>query len=201
MVVGFNNAVLAPLFSLFNVVTGALTAKTEQSELPSFPVYLCQVFLSLMCEDMMFYWCHRLLHQPWIYPYIHKMHYEFYDTICLSSEYAHPVEFVIGNLIPLGLGTIILNGHGHQLSFLVFVTLRLFETVESHGGYDFPWAITRCFPFSVTSKYHNYHHLKNMGNYGSFLIMWDSICGTNSHYYDEILHHDKDFSDYNKKTN
>jgi sterol desaturase/sphingolipid hydroxylase (fatty acid hydroxylase superfamily) len=34
--------------------------------------------------------------------------------------------------------------------------------------------------------YHNYHHLKNIGNFGSMFIMWDSIFGTNSYYYKDI---------------
>lgn len=34
--------------------------------------------------------------------------------------------------------------------------------------------------------YHNFHHLKNIGNFGSMFIMWDSIFGTNSYYYKEM---------------
>ena len=80
----------------------------------------------------------------------------------------------------------------------MWISIRLIETVESHGGYDFPWAMTRVFPLSVSSKYHNYHHLKNVGNYGSFFIIWDSIFGTNTQYYKDLLDHDKTFKNYTK---
>ena len=192
----FNNAVISPIFALVNVCTGLLSLKTEHSQLPSFPVFLCQMVFMMFCEDICFYHSHRFLHKPWIYPHIHKIHHEFYDTICISSEYAHPVEFLIGNLIPLGMGASLFCGHAHLFTFLMFITLRLLETSESHGGYDFPWALTRIFPFSVSSRYHNYHHLKNIGNFGSFFIFWDSIYGTNSHYYRDLLQSDKDFKEY-----
>lgn len=72
-----------------------------------------------------------------------------------------------------------------MLSLNVWIVIRLLETVDSHCGYDFPWAVTRLFPFTISSEYHGYHHLKNIGNYCSILILWDSIFGTNSYYYNE----------------
>lgn len=198
-VVGFNNFILSPLFAYVMYLAGSIDTRTRSEDLPAFWVYVAQVLFMMVCEDFAFYHSHRLLHHPKLYPYIHKLHHEFYDTISLSSEYAHPVEFVMGNLIPLGLGVTLLFGKAHLLSFLVFIALRLTETVESHGGYDFPWAITRFLPFGVSSKYHNHHHLKNIGNYGSFFIWWDSIYGTNSFYYNDLLAEDKIFKNYLKK--
>ena len=194
--VSLNNFVCAPLFVTVSYWCGLLHGRTRMEEIPSFPVYMSQIVFMMFCEDFAFYHGHRLLHHPKLYPYIHKIHHEFYDTIALSSEYAHPVEYFLGNLFPLGLGYMLFCGHAHHLSFMVFVTLRLIETVESHGGYEFPWAMTRILPLCVSSKYHNYHHLKNIGNYGSFFILWDSIWGTNSHYYKELLETDKSFKDY-----
>lgn len=197
--VAFNNFVLSPLFAIFMMKIGSIETRNLAHEIPSIWVYIAQVLFMMVCEDFAFYHTHRLLHHPKLYPYIHKKHHEFYDTIALSSEYAHPVEFVLGNLIPLGLGVTLLFGRAHLLSFLVFIALRLTETVESHGGYDFPWAITRFLPFGVSSKYHNHHHMKNIGNYGSFFIWWDSIYGTNSYYYNDLLAEDKTFKNYEKK--
>ena len=194
--VSLNNFVCAPMFVLINCSTGMLRGRTKMEEIPSFPVYMSQIVFMMFCEDFAFYHGHRLLHHPKLYPYIHKIHHEWYDTICLSSEYAHPVEYLLANMMPTGMGYILFAGRAHHLSFLVFVTLRLIETVESHGGYEFPWAMTRILPLCASSKYHNYHHLKNIGNYGSFFILWDSIWGTNSHYYKELLESDKTFKNY-----
>lgn len=190
----FNNFVISPLGFIFAIKVGLLDVRITAEELPSFWIYIAQVFYHMFWEDAMFYQTHKLLHHPKLYPYIHKIHHEFYDTICISSEFAHPVEFLLGNVLPVGLGSILLFGKGHLLSLLVFIAFRLFETVESHCGYDFPWAVTRAFPFSVTSTYHNYHHLKNIGNFGSFLIMWDSIFGTNTAYYKELQNSESPYS-------
>jgi sterol desaturase/sphingolipid hydroxylase (fatty acid hydroxylase superfamily) len=196
LLVGFNNLVCSPLFTYTGVYCGLLNTRVTKDELPSFPVFLTQIVFMILCEDISFYFLHRLLHQPALYPYIHKVHHQFYDTIAISSEYAHPIEFILSNAIPVGLGTMFLCGRAHQLSFLTFLTMRLIETVESHGGYDFPWAMTRPVPFSVSSKYHNHHHMKNIGNYGSWFVMWDAIFGTNSYYYNDLLENDDEFSDY-----
>ena len=74
--------------------------------------------------------------------------------------------------------------------------MRLIETVEGHGSYDFPWMISWPVPFSACSKYNNYHHMKNIGNYGSLFIMLDAVFGTNSYYYNDLLENDEVFLDY-----
>lgn len=39
--------------------------------------FVWQIWFSLMCEDFVFYWTHRLLHLPYFYKKIHKIHHEF----------------------------------------------------------------------------------------------------------------------------
>ena len=194
--VAFNNFVCGPIFSYVGYLTRLLDAKSTQEEIPSFSVYLAQIGFMVICEDLGFYWMHRLLHHPSLYPHIHKIHHEWYDVIVINSEYAHPVEFFISNLFPAGLGLVLLWGRAHWLSYQMFIILRLAESAESHGGYDFPWAISRPLPFCISSSYHNYHHLKNTGNYASWFILWDSICGTDSYYYNDMLKYGKEFEDY-----
>lgn len=181
----FNHCGLTGMIGLAGVYFNQLSFKVTLDELPSFPVYACQIVFLIMVEDTMFFWSHRLLHQPWIYPYIHKMHHEFYNSIILTCEYAHPVEYILGNSLPSLVGSKFLLGQCHMLSMLVFITLRLTETAEAHSGYDFPFSLTKHLPFSCTPHYHNHHHLTNIGNYGSFFMMWDSICGTNTHFYSD----------------
>jgi methylsterol monooxygenase/4-alpha-methyl-delta7-sterol-4alpha-methyl oxidase len=57
------------------------------------------------------------------------------------------------------------------------------ETCDGHCGYEFSWSPFRLLPLSGSSNYHNYHHSKNVGNYGSFFTLWDTICGTNKTYF------------------
>jgi sterol desaturase/sphingolipid hydroxylase (fatty acid hydroxylase superfamily) len=93
-----------------------LNMKTTQAELPPFSIHCLQMLFCMLCEDINFYFSHRLLHHPKLYPYIHKIHHEFYNTICIASEYAHPLEFVLGNLGPVSLGALILGPNIHVIT-------------------------------------------------------------------------------------
>lgn len=82
----------------------------------------------MVIEDTMFYWCHRTLHTPWFYKRIHKVclavvvcscyrrfvgassrrlssqiHHQYNVNIALASEHAHPIELIVGNLLPVAM--------------------------------------------------------------------------------------------------
>ena len=61
------------------------------------------------------------------------------------------------------------------------------ETHETHSGYEFPWSMYAAVPFATDSTYHNFHHLKNVGNYGSVFRVWDTLFQTNKYYYKKIV--------------
>lgn len=60
--VSFNNLVVMPILNNIVVRLGILNVKTSMSEIPSFFVYICQIFFMLMCEDFSFFNIHRLFH-------------------------------------------------------------------------------------------------------------------------------------------
>jgi sterol desaturase/sphingolipid hydroxylase (fatty acid hydroxylase superfamily) len=37
---------------------------------------------------------------------------------------------------------------------------------------------------SGSAEYHNFHHSHNIGNYSSFFSVWDTVFGTNKHYFE-----------------
>jgi len=137
----------------------------------------------MLCEDMSFYWSHRLLHSPSLYKKIHKIHHEYSTTIGLASYYSHPFEFMCSNIIPSNLGALILGTKVHIITYWMWVALRVTETVDGHCGYEFSWSPYRLIPFSGSAEYHNYHHSHNVGNFGSFFTLWDSFCKTNRWYH------------------
>ena len=137
----------------------------------------------MICEDTAFYWHHRMLHTPFFYKKIHKLHHEYYNTISLSSLYAHPIEFFFGNLLPFEVGVILLGSRIHMVTFLIWTIIRIFETIDGHCGYEFSWSPYRLLPLSGSSEYHNFHHSNNIGVYASFFTYWDTIMGTNKEFY------------------
>ena len=142
-----------------------------------------QITFFMLVEDTTFFWSHKLLHHPAIYRHIHKQHHEYKTTIGIASEYCHPFEYVFSNIIPTALGPQILGMRCHFFTLLMWFALRTGETIDGHCGYDFSWSPYRLLPFSGGAQYHDYHHSHNVGNYSSFFTFWDTICGSNRHYF------------------
>ncbi|KAJ3069845.1 C-4 sterol methyl oxidase [Podochytrium sp. JEL0797] len=70
----------------------------------------------------------------------------------------------------------------HIVCIFAWLALRLVLTVDNHCGYDFPWSIRHWVPVWAGADYHDYHHEKFIGCYGSTLRYWDWINGTDAGY-------------------
>lgn len=130
-----------------------------------FLTFIIRLIGYLLIGDTAFYWLHRLSHKSLFLWKYHKMHHEFTYPGGVTAIYAHPVDFIISNLIPFLAGPFIM---GYSLHTLVFwLTFVIFNIVISHSGIKFP---------IYYDPKHGIHHVKKNVNY-SFLI-WDKICGT-----------------------
>ncbi|KAF8968216.1 C-4 sterol methyl oxidase [Entomortierella lignicola] len=143
-----------------------------------------QIFLFFLFEDFFHYWAHRGLHYGPFYKHIHKLHHEWSAPFGLAAEYAHPVEVLI-----LGTGTIggpllwcWYSGDLHLVTTITWMTLRLFQAVEAHSGYDFPWSTHNWLPGWSGSEHHDYHHMAFTNNFSTSFRWWDHIFGTNKKY-------------------
>ena len=82
-----------------------------------------------------------------------------------------------------------------MFTFITYGIFRVVETHESHSGYEIPAPISvltgnvfRLIPFmGTTTKYHDYHHSKNVGNYSAFFTICDTIFGLNFDFYREKI--------------
>lgn len=137
----------------------------------------------MVIEDFAFYWSHRILHTPFFYKRIHKIHHEFNNPVSISAIYAHPLEYLIGNSVPTTLGFMILGKRCHFSTFMMWLVIRIFETIDGHSGYEFSWSPYRLLPFSGSSEYHNFHHSHNVGTFSSFFTYWDTLMGTNKEFF------------------
>jgi len=123
------------------------------------------------------------LHWKRVYPYIHKWHHSYYHSIGIASENAHPVEFLIGNLIPVVAGPLLLRSHVFVFWFWLWV--RIAETIDAHSGYEFPWSparLTGLFGMASTATHHDFHHSRNRGCFGSQFTFWDRVFGTDAEF-------------------
>ncbi|KAJ5154407.1 sterol desaturase [Penicillium coprophilum] len=134
---------------------------------PSLKTFIVDFAFGLLAREVSFYYVHRALHHPSIYVYIHKMHHKYITPVAFAAEYAHPVEHLFANVLPITL-PLYLKG-AHFLSITAFGIFELWEAAADHSGYDF----LKLPP----AELHDLHHEKFRVNYGTIGLM-DWIHGT-----------------------
>ncbi|KAI5781173.1 fatty acid hydroxylase superfamily-domain-containing protein [Geopyxis carbonaria] len=116
------------------------------------------VISSIILCEFMFYWSHRILHQPFFYRHIHKVHHAFKAPIALAARYAHPLEYLLTFYIPIMLPPVFLRAH--VVSMWIFAGMVGFESCAVHSGYR----------VGRLAERHDQHHEGAKGGYGTFDI-------------------------------
>jgi len=116
--------------------------------------------LAILCFEFLFYYLHRLLHFSFLYKYIHYLHHSWNFPMGISATYAHPIEHILTNVLP-----IIISAHFANFNF---ATARLWHffvlfnaTVLAHGGYKIPGY----------NNMHDRHHTNHLGNFGAIGLL------------------------------
>eukprot|EP01133_Synstelium_polycarpum_P007991 gene7991-9386_t len=171
-----------PMIAVFHpfIQTVGMRARVP---LPTLPYLALAISVSFLLEDFYFYFVHRALHKGFWYKYIHKVHHDHASPFGMAAEYAHPLETLI-----LGVGTIIgpIIFSRDLFTLWVWLAVRLYQTVECHSGYNFPWNPTNWIPFWGGAQFHDFHHETFVGNYSSTFTYLDKIFGTSDKYYQRL---------------
>jgi Delta7-sterol 5-desaturase len=139
----------------------------------------------IFLHDTYFYWTHRAMHHPKIYPLFHKVHHLSVNPSPWASFAFHPLEAVVEFgivfffffLFPV-----------HPAALLIFSTFMMLENTMGHLGYEFfpkSWNKTWLTKWINTSTNHNMHHQYFKGNYGLYFTIWDRLMGTLHPKYEE----------------
>ncbi|KAF7973796.1 hypothetical protein HWV62_20368 [Athelia sp. TMB] len=173
-----------PAIWLFHPMAESIGMTTYQVPLPSWQTIIPQVALFFVFEDMFHYFAHQALHIGVLYKHIHKIHHKYSAPFGLAAEYAHPAEVAI-----LGTGTIAgpllycyFTQNLHIFTVYVWITLRLFQAIDAHSGYDFPWSLQHIIPFWSGAEHHDFHHMAFTNNFSTSFRWWDRILGTDDKY-------------------
>lgn len=168
-----------PIFA-FHPICVAVGLHYTAETFPTLREYLTHIAIFFLIEDTWHYWFHRALHYGPLYKHIHKQHHKYSAPFGLTAEYAHPIEVAV-----TGLGTVgspVLWAYYfknvHLITVISWVILRLFQAVDSHSGYDFPWSLRHFLPIWAGADHHDDHHHYFVGNYASSFRHWDFILGT-----------------------
>eukprot|EP00998_Keelungia_sp_KM082_P005736 NODE_2035_length_1153_cov_68.011696_g2018_i0.p1 GENE.NODE_2035_length_1153_cov_68.011696_g2018_i0~~NODE_2035_length_1153_cov_68.011696_g2018_i0.p1 ORF type:complete len:305 (-),score=36.29 NODE_2035_length_1153_cov_68.011696_g2018_i0:166-1080(-) len=150
-------------------------------ELPSSASITWGLLALVVTDEVLFFYSHWALHQPGVYSRIHRVHHEFTSPIALVAAYSHPLEMLISNVLPLGLGAMFAGSHVFTL--LMWSMFAVVGTQFHHSGYRFPWTPW----FDHQPNFHDYHHkyfYTNMGLMGWF----DGFHGTDKKWRQHLAH-------------
>jgi Delta7-sterol 5-desaturase len=132
----------------------------------------------LLIHDAYFYGMHRLMHQPRLFKYIHKVHHLSTNPSPWTAYAFHPLEAIIeAGIIPVIAFTLPVN----ISAFALFLLFQFFYNVYGHLGYElFPSRFNKTWigRWVNTGTAHNQHHQFFHGNYGLYTLIWDRMFGT-----------------------
>ena len=176
-----NRKVETESFRLFHPIAHFFGLSTG---VPFPPLYkmVYQVAIFFVLEDTWHYWFHRALHWGPLYKNIHKLHHQYSAPFGLAAEYASPLETMLLAMGALGMPILwcAITHDLHILTMYIFIVLRLFQAIDAHSGYEFPWSLHHFLPFWAGADHHDEHHERFIGNYSSSFRWWDYILNTES---------------------
>ena len=126
---------LAPKYPLFNIGT----------TLPMPWNIIKHTLIVLSLREILTYSIHRfLLHNTQRFtrlPRFHTIHHKYADSPCfaLKADYAHPVDYIILQFIPLYLPAYLFRIH--LLTFFFILAIVSIESAIIYSGYDIFWGL------------------------------------------------------------
>ncbi|MGA8903153.1 sterol desaturase family protein [Bradyrhizobium sp.] len=141
----------------------------------------------IVAHDAYFYWTHRLMHLPRLYPYFHRTHHRSVaPTPFAAYAFDIPEAFLMAAFTPLWLLFVPMHG----LGLFLFMAFMIVRNVMGHAGVELmPRALadSRWFGWINATTHHDLHHATFHHNYGLYFTWWDRMMGTEHPRYREQL--------------
>jgi lathosterol oxidase len=171
---------------VFGVIYGIFTIYQdfETAGLGYLAISLAAVIVT---HDAYFYWTHRLMHHPRLYPYFHRTHHRSVTpTPFAAYAFDIPEALLMAAFMPLWLLFVPM----HALGMFLFMAFMIIRNVMGHAGVELmPRALadSRWFGWINSTTHHDLHHSSFRHNYGLYFTWWDRMMGTEHPRYREQL--------------
>ena len=94
-----NYWIVYPLFVIVGIMLAGAGLKFD-----GFPTHLQIIknfIIVMFADDIIYMYIHRAFHEiPGLYKY-HKQHHEYEKNFTLVSQYCHPIEQLVGNIVTI----------------------------------------------------------------------------------------------------
>lgn len=67
------------------------TIPDDSKIIPSFGVFMWELWANSVVQEISFYYIHRLLHTKYLYKHFHKIHHEYATPFPMIAIYCHPI--------------------------------------------------------------------------------------------------------------
>ena len=172
LVFGVSTAALAWLWQ-----AGALRVYTDVREyslwwLPA------SLVAAMLLHETYYYWLHRWMHRPSVYPWLHRGHHDSIVTSGWTSFAFDPGEAVLqAAILPAILAVVPM----HVAVLVAWLLLMTLSALVNHLGVElWPLPLERTWwgRNVIGATHHGLHHTAFVKNYGLYFTFWDRWMGT-----------------------
>ena len=144
------------------------------------PYLLLSAFLYLAVQDTYYYWAHRLMHHPLLFPWMHAGHHRSRQPTPFASFAFDPAEAALTAWLLPTMAFVVPVHIGVVLALLLLMTVT---AVLNHSGWEVLPARMVDGPVSgqlISATHHSLHHLQFGRNFGLYFRFWDKLMGTDA---------------------
>lgn len=144
----------------------------------SWAYFAFSVVLMFVLHDLYFYVTHRLMHHPWVFRRMHKLHHLSRNPTPLAAFSFHPLEAVVEYGI---FAIFVFFVPMHPLATMIWLLGMTVINIYGHLGWELYPDETprrRHLRWLNTAVSHNQHHAEFRYNFGLYTLIWDRLFGT-----------------------